>query len=376
MSGETGCPGALQVEVLDSRGRRLRVRPESEEDLWRLRLVLRPGDVVVVRTVRDVVVGSGRKEKVPMTLAIRVKTVEFQPFTGRLRIHGVIVEGPDEWGVKGKHHSATIAPGQQVVLEREGGWGRAELARLRSPGAKGTVVVAAVDYDEWGVAVAAPHGFEVVREEAASLPGKDDPEAREEAVRRLAAEAAKAIVEAASRYSARAAVIVGPGPLKEEVAERVRAQAPGLRVMVDEASMGGRSGILEALRRGSVAEALGEYSVFRAEAIVEEFLRRFARKPDTVAYGPRDVMAAARLGAVEALAVNEEMLYSLDDEERRMIDEALLAAERSRAEVVIVPRGSPPAERIEKLGGAVALLRYPLPREALEEAARSEESGG
>jgi len=357
----------LKVEVLDSRGRRVRVRPESEEDLWRLRLVLRPGDVAVVRTVRDVVVGGGRKEKVPMTLAIRVKSVEFQPFTGRLRLHGVIVDGPDEWGVKGKHHSATIAPGQQVVLERGEGWGEAELARLRSPTAKGTVVVAAVDYDEWGVAVAAPHGFEIVREEAVAMPGKDDP-GREEAVRRLVEEAAKAIVEAASRYSARAAVIVGPGPLKEEVAARVRASAPSLRVIVDEASMGGRSGVLEALRRGSIAEALGEYSVFRAEAIIEEFLRRFARKPDTVAYGPRDVLAAARLGAVEALAVNEEMLYTLDDEARRAVDEALLAAERSRAEIVIVPRGSPPAERIEKLGGIIALLRYPLPREALNEA--------
>ena len=259
-----------------------------------------------------------------------------------------------------------------MVLERGEGWREAEFARLRSPGAKGTIVVAAVDYDEWGVAVAAPHGFEVVREEHSSLPGKDDPDAREEAVRRLAMEAARAVVEAASRYSARAAVVVGPGPLKEEVAERVKTSAPNLRVLVDDASMGGRSGILEALRRGSVAEALGEYSVFRAEAVIEEFLRRFARKPDTIAYGPREVHAAAKLGAVEALAVNEEMLYTLDDEERRLIDEALLAAERSRAEVIIVPRGSPPAERIEKLGGAIALLRYPLPREALEEAAREE----
>ncbi len=353
----------MRVEVLDSKRRVVRVRPESEEDLWRLKITLRRGDLVTLRTVRDVRVGSGRKERIPMTLTLRLESVEFQPFTGKLRVSGVVVEGPDEFGVKGKRHSATVAPGQQLIVEREGGWSESALSRLRSSSAAGAAVIAAVDYDEYALAVVAPHGFTVVEEAEVSLPGKDDP-SREAEVERLVSRLASRIVEEASRRSASVAVIVGPGPLKLRVAEAVRSIAPKLRVIVDDASMGGVSGVREALRRTTVAEALREYSVLEAESILEEVMRRAVRDRDSVAYTAGEVLAAARLGAVSALVVDESLLYSIDDELRGAVDEALSIAEKTGAKIVIVPEGSPPSERLRALGGIAAVLRYRLPPEA------------
>jgi protein pelota len=286
----------LKVEVLDSKARVIKVRPESEEDLWTLRIALRRGDLLTLKTARDVRVGSGRKERIPMVLTIRVDSVEFQPFTGKLRVSGVVVEGPDEFGVKGKRHSATISPGQQVTIERPSGWDPKVVERLRSSGRGGTAIIAAIDYDEYAVAVLAPHGFTVLEDLSLSLPGKDDP-AREQEIGRLTERVAKRVVEAASKYGAAVTVIVGPGPLKHEVAEKVRSMAPTLKVLVDDASMGGVAGVREALRRPRVAEALREYSILEAESIMEEFMRRMARSRDTVAYTPRDVAAAALLGA-------------------------------------------------------------------------------
>ncbi|MEB3852036.1 MAG: mRNA surveillance protein Pelota, partial [Desulfurococcales archaeon] len=54
-----------------------------------------------------------------------------------------------------------------------------------------------------------------------------------------------------------------------------------------------------------------------------------------------------------------------DDEEREAAQEALEEAEARRAEVLIVPADSPVGERLRPLGGVVAVLRYPVPREAL-----------
>jgi len=354
----------VHIEKIDRRGEKLRVRPESEEDLWTLKTVLRPGDLVKGKTIRDVQAGGrGSKEKKPIVVKLRIKNVEFQPFTGRLRLFGVIVEGPEEYGVKGKHQSILVTPGTTIVIEREGGWSRSVLERLRASGPRGRAVLAAVDYDEYAVAVLSPQGIRILVDKYSRLPGKDDP-SREDALNKYIAEIVGEIVRAASDYGAGIAIIVGPGPLKNIVAERLRASAPNLKVYTDDASMGGRAGIEEALRRRKVVEALREYSLAVAESVVEEFLKAAARDPNTIVSGPREVAAAARLGAIDKIVVVDELIYSIDDEVRDLVNQALEEAEKRGATIIFVPRDSPVGEKIYMMGGIIGVLRYPLPPEA------------
>ncbi len=354
----------MRIEVLDRRREALRVTPESEEDLWVLKTVVRPGDLVKGRTFRDVAVGGrGEKEKRPITVKIRVKNVEFQPFTGRLRFFGVIVEGPEEYGVKGKHQSILVTPGTTVILERPGGWPERVLKRLESTGPRGSAVVAAIDYDEYGIAVVSPQGMKILVDKYVRLPGKDDP-SREHEEERLIAEAASSIVEAAAKYRARVAVVAGPGPLKQRVADRVRASAPGIHVIVDDASMGGRAGIEEALRRQSVARALKDYTIAEAEALLAELMKRASRDPSLIAVGVDEVLAVSRMGAAEAVVVTDDTLFALDDEVREKAVRAVEEADKRGARVVIVPQQSPPGERLRLMGGIAAVLRFPVPPEA------------
>ncbi|MCE4604168.1 MAG: mRNA surveillance protein Pelota [Aeropyrum sp.] len=353
----------MKVEVLDNRGKVVRLRPESDEDLWLLRISLRRGDQVTLRTSRDVQVGSGKRERVAMTLKLVLDSVEFQPFTGKLRISGIVVEGPEEFGVKGRRHSTAISIGQQLVVERSQGWRDHELEKLRSGAARGTAAIAAVDYDEVGLAVLASHGLKMVEDRSSRLPGKEDP-AREEEVKRYVEYIASRIVREASRHNARIAVIVGPGNLKREVASLVSRMAPGLRVIVADAAMGGQAGVREALRRESITKALEELSIIEAEGVVEEFLKRISRSPETVAYTPREVLAVAKMGAVEKLVVVDSLLYSMDDETREAVDKALAEAEARGGRVVVIPEDSPPGERVRSFGGVIALLRFQVPSEA------------
>jgi len=351
----------LRVRILDRRGWRIEVRPESEEDLWVLRNTLRPGDLVTGRTLRDVAVkGSEEKRRKPVIVTLELKAAEFQPFTGRLRLYGVIVEGPEEYGLRGKHHAMTIEPGQVVVIERRGGWSGSSLRRLESSGPRGRAVLAAVDYEEYAIALLAVHGYRLVAEGYSNIPGKDDP-TRDQAVRGYIEKIARLVVETASREGARVAVIAGPGPLKEDVAAKVKELAGSLSVYVDTVSMGGRAGIGEIVRRPVVREALKEYSIIRGEEVLEEIMRAAARSPDRVVFGAEKVLAASRLGAVEALIVVDELLYTIDDEVREAVDEALENTERTRGEIVIVPADSPIGDKLKPLGGVAALLRFPLP---------------
>ncbi|BAA80803.2 pelota homolog [Aeropyrum pernix K1] len=353
----------MRVEVLDNKRRIVRLRPESEEDLWLLRITLRPGDVVRIRTSRDVPVGSGRKERVVMTLRIRLDSIEFQPFTGKLRISGIVVEGPDEFGVKGRRHSTAVSIGTWLVVERDKGWSEQELERLASGRARGTAVIAAVDYDEFALAVLAGHGMKILEDTSARLPGKDDP-SREQEVEKYVDRAAKRIVEEAARHRSPIAVIAGPGQLKTSVAEKVQRAMPSLKVATVDTSMGGVAGVREALRRESVTRILRELSIVEAEGVLEEFLRRIAKSRDTVAYTPGEVLAVARMGAVDTVLLVDTLLHSPDDAVREAVDEALRLVESMGGRVIIIPGDSPAGERLVSFGGVIALLRYPVPQEA------------
>lgn len=351
----------MKFEVLDGKARLLRVRPESDEDLWVLLSILRPGDLVKGRTTRDVAVGEGgRKERVPIVVKLRVKNVEFQPFTGRLRVYGVIVEGPEEYGVQGKHHALTVSPGQEVILEREEGWPEWVLNRLKSSGPHGRALIVAVDYDEFGVALVAPHGFKMLVEGSSGLPGKDSPH-RDQELASYLSRVARLAVDEAVKENANVIVVAGPGEPKRLVAERIRELAPSVRVFVDDTSMGGRAGVEEAMRRPTVAEALREYSVIEAERVLEEVMRLLARNPDRVAYTLNEVAYVAELGAAEAVVLVSDRLYSLDDVERGLALMIMEWCERTRAKVYLVPPDSPVGEKVARLGGAVAVLRYPIP---------------
>src|SRR6266705_3389470 len=106
------------------------MRVENRDDLWHLHNLVLPGDLVRASTTRREEVKSDkvrpeRGEKVRVTLTIRVEGVEFQAFSDRLRITGVIVEGPQDLG---RHHTLNVAV--EDVLSVIKAWHPHELRRI------------------------------------------------------------------------------------------------------------------------------------------------------------------------------------------------------------------------------------------------------
>ncbi len=344
--------------------------PETSDDIWLLSLIVKPGDLVRAKTVRDVRFGergSGRSRRVAMVLTIRVESVEFQPFSTRLRIRGVVVEGPERFGVKGKHHTISVDVGQEVTIIKEEGWPRPLLEKLRGAARGVKAVIAAVDYDEYAVALLQGQGLRVVVERELRLPGKDDPR-RAEMLHQELVTLAKTIIELAKREDTSIVVVAGPGFLKDEVARLIREREPGLRVYTETSSMGGVAGINEAIRRGKIREILSELSAIEAEEFLERFERLLVQRPELVAYTLPRVKAAAEMGAVEELLVLDELLHSPDPRTRLEVEEVLRRADETRARIRFVSLESPAGLRLKHLGGIAAILRYPV--ELAEESPR------
>ncbi|KSW11946.1 mRNA surveillance protein Pelota [Pyrodictium occultum] len=341
----------------------VKVVPETTDDIWVLHTVIQPGDLVRARTVREVHFGergSGRSSRVPMTLTIRVEKTEFQAFTTRLRVRGVVVEGPEKYGVLGKYHTMSIDVGRELEIVKPKGWPRSLLEKLESRGPQPAAVIVAVDYDEYAVAVARGQGVRVVAEGSLHLPGKDDP-SREDALRESVAVIAKTVAGVVERENPLLVVVAGPGSLKDIVAERLHPLLPSrVKLYTDNVSMGGHAGVLEEVRRGVMRSALREAAAIQAERLMEEFERLLAKEPCRVAYTLDQVLEAASMGAVEKLLVLDEMLHHPDPEVRRRVDELLRLADSTRAEIHFVSAEAPAGARVKSLGGVVAILRYAL----------------
>lgn len=344
----------MRMEILDERDGVIRVRVDSADDLWIASLLISAGDRVRGRTTRDVSIGD-EKRRVPVTLTIEVIKTEFQPFTNKLRVHGVIVEGPERFGLRGAHHTISVGVGDEIVIyKRE--WSPELLSEILSLVRPINVLAVAVDFDEYAMALVQMQGVKVIDEKRVSLPISD--ESFEEEKDRLLDELSKRVMEAAARYGVDAVIIASPGTLKDELRDRLRGAGP-LTVYTDTVANGGYAGIQELINRGALREVLTGTAIEKASKALEEFEYLLANNESRVAYGLAHVDIAADAGAVEKVVITDDMLGGFDVDRRR-VEEILKKVAKKGGAVIIVPASSPPGERVKALGGILAILRYPL----------------
>ncbi len=340
----------------------IKLVPEDQDDLWILYNIIKPGDRVTAQTTRDVKQEEGSSgRRIPMILTIIVKDLEFQPFTERLRIRGIVVEGPERYGVKGHYHTLNIRLGKPLNIWKEN-WSRYDLELLRRTSSRRKrVLLIAFDYDEVAIALMSEQGVKILEEFSSNIPGKKEPGLFQKGLENYMLMISRKIVEYCEKYQPDIIVIASPSNLQKRLLDIIRDQVR-THIITDHVSMGGISGIREVLRRDSIREALKEISIIRAQEILNNFHKFLVKNPDLVAYGIDDVEECVRYNAVDKLVVSEEYLRTYDEEFRRRITSILDEAYRRRAEIVIVPHNSDVGIEVEGLGGIIAVLRYPLKR--------------
>jgi len=338
---------------------------ETEDDLWALYNIIEKDDVVTAKTTREVKHGdSDAGRRIPMVISVRVEDLEFQPFTDRLRVKGVVVDAPEEYGIKGKHHTLAIYPGIKLVLWKSS-WQERHLKLLEKfSGVKSRVLVAVLDYDEACIALVSEQGIKVVSELRSSIPGKYFAVDSSPYITGYVKEVAESIASVAAQYNIDVVVVASPGDLAKYVVDMLKGRVE--RVFRDSVSIGGCSGLNELLRRDSVRRAVEELSILRAQEILDEFKLLLVKNPELVAYGLDDVEYAVDLNAVKKMVVSSDMIHSYDEKLRSRISNLIEKAYEKKAEVVIVPHHTDVGREVSGLGGVIAVLRFQLQRVAVQ----------
>lgn len=361
----------------------LRLRLDSPDDLWHLAQLVRAGDVVsgvghreplAAKNASTASGGGGKVEKKAMWLGVRVESVEFQEFSTRLRVLGLLVEGPQDLG---QHHTLSYEAGDEVEL-RKIRWPEHDLLRVKEAvdaTKRPLVVVLAIEDNEAVVAGLRHYGVQRLADVTGHAAGKrygtDEKAAKtaffEEVLlalrqnRKTGAGAAAGAGGGASdkgegeREGAAAMplLVVGPGFVREEFLAWAKAKEPDTvkGALTEGTGQAGMAGVHEALKRGLVERAQKDQRVSFETRLVERALEAIATDAP-VAYGEAEVRRMLDLGAVETLLVTDASL-------RDGPAGALLEAARATgAAAHVISTFHDAGKRLAGLGGIAALLRY------------------
>ncbi len=355
----------MKIVEMDKSKRVLKLKVECEEDLWILYNVIRKGDVVYARTSRELKTRSGSKRK-GMVLGIRVEWTDFQPFTTRLRVHGLIVYGPRELDLEGQRHTLSIDIGSTITIMRESGWEGSDFKRIVEASKRVSipVLIVAIDDEEYCMAIVKGYGIQVVSEGYLRLPSKLESTSRMEALRSNLKKIANQILDIMQRYGLKILIIAGPGDVKEYLHDEIKknSQFSEYKVYLESTSWSGVKGVHEVLKRGSLIEILKDHDLVVEESMLDEFMYYVAKDPRYVAYGIDDVEYAAQARAIKKLMVISDLVHASDEELRRRVENIIRLAEDQGAEVKIFSSVHETRLRLKNLGGIAAILRYPLER--------------
>ncbi|MEM0187942.1 MAG: mRNA surveillance protein pelota [Saccharolobus sp.] len=340
----------MRILEFDEKRQLMRIHVETEDDLWVLHLILEKGDTVIAKTTRDVGLGK-ESRRISMIITLKIDHTEFQEFTNRLRIHGIIEDAPERYGIKGAHHTINLDSGDEIVIIKQH-WSKYAIDRLyKQANRRGNILIALVDFDEYLIAIPYQQGIKILSEKSLRSITED-----EGIIEQNAEEVAKEIDTYAQQYSPYAILIAGPGFFKEIVSKKISTK---IRVYIDSVSSASRSGLNEILRRDIIDKIISDYEISKGVRYMERAMELLAKQHNLVTYGVEQVKIASQLGSVETVLVAEDLLIG-NEEERLEIEQILEEIENKKGEVIIVPKESPIYYQLKSLTGILAILRFAI----------------
>lgn len=324
---------------------------QSLTDLWHLSHVITPGDIIRARTTRRVAIKRGSEvdygERVPVTVTIQLEKTEFHKNTGRLRLAGMILEGPED--ISKGHHSIIAEPGMRLRIKKE--WKKAEVERIkRARFEQPRVLICLIDRDRANFISLRESGIDILGEkETRRVPkGFELKGIRKEDAEGPFYKEVSEYLSGEKEYER--IVLAGPGFEKENILKYIKAHYTQLapRIITESTSSTTKSGVNEILKR-SADRILLQTRIARETKLVESFLG-LIKNEGLAAYGKLEVEKAVDMGAVGRLLVSEEKINDFES--------LMEKVEKAGGDVEVIAKNHEAGEQFLSIGGIGAFLRF------------------
>lgn len=346
----------MKVIFKDPKSGEIKLIPENLDDIWHLYNIIEEGDLVRMVTFRT---AEGEKadklrakktEKKKMKLGILVEKVHFHEFSNRLRIQGVIKEGPQDLGA---HHTFNVeAEEMQPLSILKEHWKVHQLQRIDEAVQQRTqpmLVFVSLDDDAAAIALLYQSGVQLIAEIDAHRSGKmyESKETTPEYYGEIIS-----MVKTVKKPEA-PLVIIGPGFAREHFVNAGKEREPQLfkDCITHATANAGMNGVHEALKVGIVEQITKENRVSKETQAVENVFERI-KTDGLVTYGLKEVTDALTRGAADHVFLSDVLARTKNGEH------LLNLAKDTRCEFMIINSMHEAGKKFEGIGGVAALLRY------------------
>jgi protein pelota len=347
---------AVKVIFKDPKSGEIKLVPENLDDIWHLYNIIEEGDLVravTFRTSEDEKADKLRAkkaEKKKMKLGIRVEKVTFHEFSNRLRVQGVIEEGPQDLG---SYHTFNVdAEEMQPLSILKEQWRAHQLQRIDEAVLQRTqpmLVFVSLDDDAATVAMLFQSGVQLVAEIDAHRSGKmyESKETTPEYYGEILS-----VIKTVKKPDS-PLVVIGPGFTREHLMRAGKEKEPKLfeNCITHATANSGMNGVHEALKVGIVEQITKENRVSKETQAIEKLFEEI-KKDGRVTYGLNEVDDALSRGAVEKLLISDVMIRSKNGE--RLLD----IARKTHSDFIIINTMHEAGKKFEGIGGVAALLRF------------------
>jgi protein pelota len=341
---------------------------ETLDDLWHLYNTVGPSDVVISKTSRRVRVGDEDSRKTEsvrkaMVLKLRVEDVSFHNFSNRVRLKGVILEGPRDLVNIGSYHTINVETGDTLTVIKEH-WPKFVLDRLKEAEKSQLRPMCLIVTIEDGTAelfLAADSGIqEAVRVRMSISRKRGDQKSYDATMKDFFTDTLLALRSQIEQHEFGLIIIAGPGFVKDHfrdflIGAKIKDLPP---VVVESTNSIGIPGAKEILYRGVISKAVTELKVETETRLVEALIEHISKDDGLGAYGNDEVSNAVQFGAVEELLITDKKLRVGDEKARRWMDSLIRNTEKTRGSFHIVSTEHPAGDQLQRLGGIGAILRF------------------
>ncbi|MCL4346089.1 MAG: hypothetical protein M1375_02375 [Candidatus Thermoplasmatota archaeon] len=328
------------------------LKTESVDDLWYLKNAIGQG-VVVRKTVmrreekKDDMERSKDTRRKPVTVTISPESVDFQPFTDRLRVSGVILDGPE--GLKGQHQSIVISSDDEVEIWMES-WDRVTEGILKESllhTSSGAIFIS-MDDESALIITLRDYGLYVNGRIESGKSGKEY--ASSYSRNSYFLEIERFLSGISGEYPI---IITGPGFEGEYLFKFLQDKNFNRKVYVFPSANSEEAAVYEIIGMEPVKRILGDSRLSRENESMEQFLKELG-KNGNCAYGYEEVKKYSESGAIMKFLILEDMIRE------HSVVELMDMAQNGGAEVIIVSDSGQYGQILRGFGGFVAITRYRL----------------
>ena len=344
----------MKILFEDTKHGVLKVKPENLDDIWHLYNVIEKNDLVKAVTFRteekqDDISRAKKPKKIKVKLGVRVSDVDFHKFSNRLRIKGVIEEGPQDHG---SYHTLNVdAEKKDAITIIKEKWEPHQIERLKEAvkeSQRDIITFVSLDDDSAAIAILRQSGIQHIADIDSHRSGKmyQSENTEKEFFGEITS-----ILEA-NRSEGTSIIVVGPGFTKNRFVKYLKEKKPGWsNLFTHGTSCGGLNGVQEAIKTGVVDKIVKRNRVVFETKLVEDFFNEI-KKNGLVTYGFNQVETALLNGAVKTLLIADSTAR-LDKGL-----ELLKLARETKSGFVIINTLHEAGEKLESLGGVAAFLRF------------------